>query len=67
MCTFQDALLVLERDAQFNGGDVNYSRALAFRRCIAVLASLPYTVQHVKQVESLPHVGGHCLRVIQVR
>lgn len=64
--TFQRALEILEANANYKADDLNYSRALAFRRASAVLKSLPHTVTSISQVRKLPDIGRHCLAVIQV-
>ncbi|XP_070541443.1 DNA nucleotidylexotransferase-like isoform X2 [Ptychodera flava] len=62
---FTDALEILEKNADFSGGDQDYSRALAFRRASASLKALPRTVTSMKDVAKLSDIGKHCREVIQ--
>ncbi|XP_038070673.1 DNA nucleotidylexotransferase-like [Patiria miniata] len=62
-----DALEVLEKQADFLGGDNNSSRALAFRKASTALKALPKTVRNMREVENLCDLKGgkHCKRVVQ--
>ncbi|XP_002731933.1 DNA nucleotidylexotransferase-like [Saccoglossus kowalevskii] len=62
---FTDALEVLEKNADYTGGDQDYSRALAFRRASASLKSLPHTVTSMRDVANLKDIGKHCKDVIR--
>ena len=57
---------MLEKEADLSGDELNYSRSLAFRRCIAVLKAYPSEIKRLSEIKKLPHVGGHCQKVIKV-
>ncbi|XP_022091845.1 DNA-directed DNA/RNA polymerase mu-like isoform X2 [Acanthaster planci] len=65
--TFTDALEILEKHADFLGGDNNASRALAFRKASAALKALPRPVRSMNEVDNLCDLKGgrHCKRVVQ--
>lgn len=47
--------------------ELNYVRALAFRRAASTLASLPAPITKCEQIMGLPDVGGHCKKIVEVR
>ncbi|KAJ8286391.1 hypothetical protein GJAV_G00038750 [Gymnothorax javanicus] len=57
-----DALLVLAENAEFSEDE---GRAVAFRRAVAVLKSLPRALRKMEDLQGLPCLGGHSQRVIQ--
>ncbi|XP_046870744.1 DNA-directed DNA/RNA polymerase mu isoform X2 [Hypomesus transpacificus] len=57
-----DALSILADSAEFSE---NEGRNVAFRRAAAVLKSLPQPVTRLKQLQGLPCLGEHSLRVIK--
>ncbi|GAB6032595.1 hypothetical protein CHUAL_011486 [Chamberlinius hualienensis] len=59
-----DALSVLAGQAELRDEN-DYSRALAFYRAISTLKCIDFEVNSVDQVEKLPDIGPHCLRVIK--
>ncbi|XP_071827213.1 DNA-directed DNA/RNA polymerase mu-like isoform X3 [Apostichopus japonicus] len=64
---FSDALELLEKHADFLGGDNNLGRALAFRKASAALRAYPKQIKSMGDVEDLYDLKGgkHCKRIIQ--
>ncbi|KAJ8026283.1 DNA-directed DNA/RNA polymerase mu [Holothuria leucospilota] len=64
---YSDALELLEKHAEFLGGDNNLARALAFRKASAALRAHPRPIKSMSEVENLNDLKGgkHCKRVIQ--
>ena len=62
----QNALQILEEFADMKDDDLNYSRALAFRRASATLRSYPHPVVSIEDIKGLPDIGSHCQKVIEV-
>lgn len=60
---------MLEKHADFLGGDNNLGRALAFRKASAALRAYPKQIKSMGDVEDLYDLKGgkHCKRIIQVR
>ena len=67
VCIFQDALEILAKAADYKNDDINYSRALAFRRASCVFKSLSAPLISVQQARKLYNIGAHVRRVIQVQ
>lgn len=53
----------MAEEALFCGSE---GRGLAFSRAASVLKSLPWTVRSVKDLSSLPGIGEHSRKIIQV-
>ncbi|XP_060106970.1 DNA-directed DNA/RNA polymerase mu [Heteronotia binoei] len=57
-----EALETMAAETLFCGSE---GRSLAFSRAASVLKSLPWTVQSVKDLSSLPGIGEHSRKIIQ--
>ncbi|XP_063167169.1 DNA-directed DNA/RNA polymerase mu [Candoia aspera] len=60
--TLTDALETMAEEAKFCGSEV---RSLAFSRAASVLKSLPWRVNRVQQLHTVPCIGEHSRRIIQ--
>ena len=60
----QEALELLSENAELGE---NEGRSVAFRRAAAILKTLPQAVQRMEDLQGLPCLGDHLLRVIKVR
>nr|XP_028597549.1 DNA-directed DNA/RNA polymerase mu-like [Podarcis muralis] len=61
--TLTEVLQTMAEEAHFCGSE---ARSLAFSRAASVLKSLPWTVRRVQELRSLPCLGEHSRRIIQV-
>ncbi|XP_058050501.1 DNA-directed DNA/RNA polymerase mu isoform X2 [Ahaetulla prasina] len=57
-----DALEIMAEEAKFGGSDV---RSLAFSRAASVLKALPWKVERIQQLHTVPCIGEHSRRILQ--
>ncbi|XP_060539510.1 LOW QUALITY PROTEIN: DNA-directed DNA/RNA polymerase mu [Pantherophis guttatus] len=57
-----DALEIMAEEAKFSGSEV---RSLAFSRAASVLKALPWKVERIQQLHTVPCIGEHSRRILQ--
>ncbi|XP_013929056.1 PREDICTED: DNA-directed DNA/RNA polymerase mu-like, partial [Thamnophis sirtalis] len=60
--TLTEALETMAEEAKFNGSE---GRSLAFSRAASVLKALPWRVDRIQQLHTVPCIGEHSRRIIQ--